>query len=31
MKTLHLYNGIYYAWEQNISTSQKQELEFNHV
>ena len=28
MKTLHFYNGTFYAWETNLPM---QEVEFNHL
>ena len=30
MKTLHIYNGIYDAWEKNLYLPM-QEVEFNHL
>ena len=32
MKTLHVYNGIYYAWEKNTHLYlPMQEMKFNHL
>ena len=31
MKTLHVYNGIYYAWENTHLYLPMQEVKFNHV